>query len=236
MPLKLLTCESIEKATKTAADALSDLLSSDEPVLFLSSGGSALMILDQVVLPSTVKNCTLTVLDERFAPAEASNYLAFSNMKFFTDAMAVGASSIDPRPLHGEMIGATAGRFERALRSWRAENVTGKIVATVGIGSDGHTSGMLPFRDEFHRVALFEKGLGWVVGYDCGGYNPYSQRITTRHTFMREIDHAVVFVCGDKKPALQRVFAHEGSLAETPGRIVKEMKDVIFVTDVQGIG
>jgi len=49
---------------------------------------------------------------------------------------------------------------------------------------------------------------------------------------LRMVDHAVVYVVGEEKRAtFERVLAENGALAETPARIIREMKDVRLFTD-----
>jgi len=44
----------------------------------------------------------------------------------------------------------------------------------------------------------------------------------------------VVFMVGEeKRNALERVLAEEGMLAETPARIVREMRDATIFTDIK---
>jgi 6-phosphogluconolactonase/glucosamine-6-phosphate isomerase/deaminase len=78
---------------------------------------------------------------------------------------------------------------------------------------------------------LFESD-SWVVGYEAGNKNEYPQRVTTTITFLKNIvDTSIVYATGEnKKQAIKKIMG--GALiAETPGRVINTMKDVMFFTD-----
>src|SRR3989344_592734 len=118
----------------------------DRPLLFLSSGGSSLKLLDGVEKQNISSNITIGVLDERFSENEkVSNFAQLTETNFFKKAQTKGASFINSRIQKGEILQDLAVRFEKGLRTWKEKNPEGKIVITLGIGVDWHTAGIMPF-------------------------------------------------------------------------------------------
>lgn len=126
-------------------------------------------------------------------------------------------------------------RLEASLHGWMAAHPDALVIATMGIGADGHTAGVMPFpEDETYFHKTFLDAERWVVGYDAGTKSPYPDRVTTSLAFLRDIvSSAVVYAVGtDKRSALERILASTGSLAETPARILSEMSRVDVFTDI----
>ena len=201
------------------------------PVLLLLSGGSSFSLLPHVSELVPGDALTIGVLDERCsADRKANNFSQLSETDFFKNALARNARSIDTVLRPGESCTALGERWERELRAWRATHKNGKIIATMGVGADGHTAGIMPNMREidFNRSA-------WVVSYSVPlSVNPYPDRITTTFTFLRNIvDSAVVYVAGaSKQSALQNILRNEGDIISTPARIVREMHDIRIFTDL----
>ena len=64
--------------------------------------------------------------------------------------------------------------------------------------------------------------------------NAYPLRVTITMTFLRIVDHSVLYTVGkEKEDALSRTLKTEGTLREMPARIIHEMKDVHLFTDIQ---
>ena len=225
-----------EKAKAGAKKALSALFAKHKntPVLFLSSGGSALELLDGLFLPGRKDLITLGMLDERYSEKEeVNNFLSLTKTKFFFEMLTGGTMLIDTSIQDKESLSDISERFSASLRGWRTINPTGIIIATIGIGEDGHTAGIMSGINEEEFGNLFENDNVWAVGYDTGKRGDERERVTVTLPFLRMIDYAVVYVVGwQKERALSRVMKKEGSLRETPARIIREMKDVSVFTDI----
>jgi len=210
---------------KKAAEALDRHISSHwseygDGFCLLMSGGSALTILDNGLDSSLFgKNTKVGILDERISDdPKASNFLQFKQTKFYGKLAKSGVFFIDIKD----------GKF-----STLASKIP--IIATVGIGPDGHTSGMMPFPE---NPEYFEKTFNrtdqLVIEYDATGKSKFARRLTTTLPFMRKIDYAVGIMTGEeKKQALERITAKEGTLSETPARIFREMKKVDIFTNIE---
>ena len=190
------------------------------PILLLLSGGSALAILEHARIDGgKLGTATIAVLDERVSADPAlNNFAQLMSRTFFADARERGAAAIDTRVLPGETPERHAERFEAALRLWKQKNPDGSVLATMGIGEDGHTAGIMPFPEDREAFAALFEGDRWVVGYDAGEKNAIPLRTTVTNAFLRtEVDAAICYAAGERKRGpLRAALGAEGSLAEIP--------------------
>jgi len=224
-----------KEATEKASSHLNQILDahSHVPILFLSSGGSSLGLLERIVIfPS---NFTVGMTDERFSEdPKVNNFAHLSKTPFFEKAEEKGAYFIDTRIQPGEDMEVFAKRYEDSLQTWRKEHPGGRIVLTQGVGQDGHTLGIMPYPKEQSAFQELFEGVSWVVGYDATKRSEYHLRATITLPFLRMVDHSVLYMVGkEKKDALSLMLSAKGTLWETPSRIVHEMKDVHIFTDIQ---
>lgn len=237
--MELIRCSNADEARAGAGHALQTILLEKKragiPVLLLLSGGSAFSILENISHSVCGPHMTVGVLDERYSTDEnVNNFSQFMKTDFYSASRDAGVTCVDTRVANGETQDILAERMEHALHEWIETHSEGIVVATMGIGADGHTAGIMPFAenaDLFHE--LFENEEKWVVSYDAGTKNPYSLRVTVTLPFLRNyIDCAIVYAVGEeKKNALLRVVAEKGSLAETPARVFHDMKNVQLFTE-----
>ncbi len=221
--------EAARRAGGDIARCLSDARKRGRNVLFLSSGGSSLAILDFIPYEVLGGHLTVGVLDERYDRGEDNNFVQLSRTGFYRKAVAAGAGFVDTSVKAGQTDEALADHFESELREWRRTNPDGEIVATIGIGPDGHTSGIMPFpEDEVRFEALFNAER-WVVAYDASGKSPHPKRVTTTLTFLRLISRAFVFACGREKADALRRLQEERPPAEVPAAVLKELRGDLYV-------
>lgn len=206
-------------------------------ILLLFSGGSALALVDHIHPKILSNKHTISVLDERYTLNETeSNFSILTHTSFFKQAIKNGAQVIDPRPQEGEPIEKTAMRFDLALKHWHVLHRDGVVIATMGIGPDGHTSGILPMPEDtrtFAKYFLDEKLC--AVGYKTTPEkNPFTDRITTTITYLtRHIEHAVVFATGtQKRETLKAVLANTETTSSIPAMVLQKMKQVDLFTDL----
>lgn len=234
--MNLISCTTSTEAKTRAGEALRAFLmetkKQSQPVLLLLSGGSAFSFLDAIHEDVLGEHVTIGMLDERFSRDESvHNFMQLTKTAFYAEALAAGALYIDTRIMEHETQEALAARFEKALRNWQKTHKNSIIIATMGVGTDGHTAGIMPFPENEHLFRqLFENKNKWVVAYNAGDKNIYPLRVTITMPFLRtHIDHAIVYVVGEeKKPALEQVCAKTGLLTETPARVFHEMRDIHF--------
>lgn len=235
----MLTTHTTQTPKEDATAALNALLTKarSKDVLLLLSGGSALVLLDGIDALLLGPHLTISVLDERWTYEEKdSNFAQLAETDFYTAAKTAGTQFIDPRPHEPESLHDTAQRFDLALKHWHITHREGTVIATMGIGEDGHTAGILPFPEDPDTFeSLFMHTSTCVRGYTVPKEkNPHTKRMTVTITYLkRHIDHAVVYAVGEgKREALSRVEAEKGILAETPARVLQEVEDGQIYTDV----
>lgn len=227
-----------EEAGKKVDEILSEYKKQNLPILLMLSGGSSLSILSSINTANLSQDSTICVVDERFSPDPTVNNMAqIMQTDFFRKANGAGAKVIDTRPLNGETQEQLSKRFNDSITSWVQNNPNGKVVATLGMGPDGHIAGIMPesenaekFNNEFDR----ETANKYVVSYDAGEKNQFPLRVTVGLPFLRRIDKAVAYIVGEnKREAWNRLNQSEGEIAMTPARVLKEMAgDVYLFTDL----
>ena len=226
-----------KNAKQLAGRALVALFGEGEskPVLFLSSGGSVLGILDEVDKSVFGPNFTIGVLDERFSMDTAANN--FLQLKGKLGQVAV-QNWIDSVPKENDTLEFMVSRMEGCWHKWRSSNPSGGVIVTVGMGADGHVAGIFPYNNIPELSTMQPRRLHiarWVAGYDAGKATQFPLRITATFEFLRsQVDSAIIYISGDeKRQALERVLADNGNLIETPARIFREMKNVKIFTDIE---
>ncbi len=222
-----------DEALENAGQRINGLFSHycGSPLLFLTSGGGAINILNFIDAGLIAENTTISVLDERaYDDENINNFAQMCNMNFYDNALKSGCNFIDTRIREWEDFNELAERFEVLLRAWRNKNPLGKIIATMGIGQDGHISGIMPYPD---NKAVFDSRFNnedfWVMGYDAKEKNQYPLRVTTTLPLIRLFNHAVVFVSGQKKRSIVEKI-REGSKPYhiLPASILNEIDSDIF--------
>lgn len=193
-------------------------------VLFLSSGGSALGVLDRIAEDVIGPYLTIGIFDERYdLTNKTSNYAALRKTDFYRRAVAHGCRLIDTSTQKGQTHEGLADFYEAELRFWRERHPRGAILATMGIAADGHTAGIMPFPEDPARFRELFEGERWIVAYDTGAKNPYRLRATATITFLRYIDLFGIYLVGAEKGPMFHRLMEEGSIAELPGRIIKTL-------------
>lgn len=235
--LKLYVKKDREEARKFFAKDISRKLrefrdTERRDVLFLSSGGSALSVLDLIDEDVIGPYLTIGIFDERFDPSNrTSNYAQLRKTDFYKKAVQRGCRLIDTSTAKGQTIEGLADFYENELRSWRARHPRGAIMATMGIALDGHTAGIMPHPDDPERFhELFERER-WIVSYDAENKNPFRYRVTTTFTFLRYVDLVGIYLVGKEKGEMFRALLSDGGTHELPGRIIKSLPRGAVYTD-----
>lgn len=223
-------------ARAQAGQALNTFFSAhqNQPILFLISGGSSLEALQCIDTLKWTVAVTVGVLDDRFSQDPAiNNYLQFSKTVVYQNALGQGVALLSSVPRPGETVAGWGAGYNQILTSWLEAHPDGLTLALMGIGTDGHTAGIMRYPNEpatFKK--LFVDTDKKVVGYDATGRNRLPLRMTSTIPFLKSIDLAIVYAVGiTKKAALIKVLAARGTLWQTPARVVRDMKAVWVFTD-----
>jgi len=224
----------------------------NKQTLLLISGGSALAILDFLDADLTDENTTISVFDDRHTTdPKQNNFCLLSETEFFKKSVARGARTIDTS-LPSDSPASSSNtptlslqehgqQFENNIKKWLKENPEGIVLATMGVGPDGHTGGMMPFPENPSLFQNLFESEQLAIGYDATGKNPFVERITVTMTFIKKyLSFAVVYMSGEnKREGLGKILDEGGeqgasapSLAEAPCRILREIPEVEIFTDI----
>jgi 6-phosphogluconolactonase/glucosamine-6-phosphate isomerase/deaminase len=223
--------DQLANPAQSAGEHLESLFLRDIPTLFLASGGSALAILDYIdpaVLPN---DSCVGVLDERFSLDPAVNNFAQVLASPFGEKLQdQEVELINTTIRQTDTLAALADRFNEALSHWLENHPTGQVIATVGIGTDGHIAGLMPTETaaQFKRRFSGEK---LATGYEVPpAVNQYTKRVTTTPAFFtHRLDRAVVFATGAKKQAvLETLVSKNVPIHKTPAQLLKQVDITIF--------
>jgi len=223
-----------ETPKEDAGQALGEVLKkyADRPVLLMLSGGSAMSILDYVDEECLGSNITISVLDERCSrDPQINNFLQLKETTFFKNAVSAGVQVISTEVKEGEGCSDLGNRWEKDLRNWKAKNPDGVIIATMGMGPDGHVAGIMPNAEE----ETFN-GSDLVVSYSVSPeVNKFTDRVTVTYAFLKDyIDEGIAYASGSEKQNIIKVLEEnpdEKDIVTIPARIFYQMRSVKLYTD-----
>jgi len=194
------------------------------------SGGSAFEMLPHVDAEALGPHITLSVLDERFSTDPyISNFSQLSRTEFFARVTESGAQVISTE-ITEETSEEAAVQWEVSLRVWKSVHPDGVVLATMGVGPDGHTAGIFP-----HVPEADFSGESLVVAYVVPeGVHQYRERITTTFTFLTEwVNEAIVCAAGEgKREVLAQLEEGTSTREEMPASIFHEMQSIALYTDI----
>ncbi|MDE2311741.1 MAG: 6-phosphogluconolactonase [Patescibacteria group bacterium] len=231
---------SAEAAAAAAGEALNNLLAGrqERPTLLLLSAGSALGLLDYVNTKSTDGHLTVGMLDERYSSNPAiNNFARLQQTDFYARAMETDTSFLGSLPRSGETPQQLAARMENNLRSWQKDFPDGLIIATLGMGPDGHTAGMFPFPENPGKFKQLFDNQHWIVDYDAGKKHQFAQRVTATAALLRQVDVGLAYVCGTEKQAkLKELLAGQTTEpACLPALSWHGIKQITIFTDLEAV-
>lgn len=222
-----------EDAAQVAGADLSRYLNAakrkNKNVLLLASGGTALGIFGHLDKKNLGKYLTISVLDERYDPTgRTTNSHALSLMQFAKVATERGVVFIELKQSLGQSPEEIAKKFEKQLRAWQKKYPDGEIIATAGVGADGHTAGIMPYPEDHVFFGKNFEGEQWITSYDAGGKNPFKIRITATATFLRSLKYVYVFAAGEGKVDAIAKLSEQGALADVPARVLREIPGKLY--------
>lgn len=221
---------------EAAGKAISDLFEryAGTEILFVVAGGSSLGVLDHVAENNMSSEMTVVVTDERVSDElDINNYAQLQATPFWNKLVRHDAFSI-PTELLGRSSVELRDSYDAALKKWREDFPKGIVIGLYGIGEDGHTAGIIPGVYSEEEFDARYQGTRWAEEMEALDRGTFPSRVTTTLSFMRDaVDVALFFVSGKvKEVALKRTLASDGSVHETPARIIHEMKKAFVFTDI----
>ncbi len=225
------------KLQKFAGEKLAELIgSAGKPTLLLVAGGSSFALLDFVEEKVLTKNLTVGMSDERFDQnLLINNFTQLKKTNFYKRALERDVTFFDSSVQVAELFEQYGMRFEKNISDWFEKNKNGKVIATFGIGGDGHTCGIMPFPENPELFKNLFESEKLSADYNATGKNEFPLRVTITNTFLREhVFAGVVYTTGEgKRKVFENVKNEKGSLAETPARILLEIPNITFFTDLE---
>ena len=201
------------------ADRIRQQLQDGKQVLWLLSGGSGIQVCvtaSKLLKDENLTNLYVTISDERYGPVGHTN----ENIQQLLDAGLSLPGAVIYRPLTGASIADTTQQYD----GWLTDTLANAdyTIALLGIGEDGHTSGIKP-----HSPAVQSGDL--VCHFDGEDY----QRITTTVSFFSHIDEVVVQAYGETKRPVVSELLHtpNHSLEDFPATLIQNIPKVTLFTD-----
>lgn len=227
----------LKELANLAAKKLSSIFTkySNSSVLFLSSGGSCIEILNTDSTWKWPKDFTVSVLDERFTDnLKNRNFKALQKTKFFEN-IKDSAKLIDPI-IPGLSFSEAGKQFNFEIKNWILDHPNGKIVITQGVGIEGHTAGIFPMKnkDDFENIFIKTDTLVNTVQYN-NLEDRYQERITLNLKFLEFfVDNSILFVVGEQKvKILKKVIENKAELKKIPACIINKMRQVDLFSDIK---
>ena len=216
--------QAAREAAARMARAIRDALKERGEATIALSGGTSPGEAYKLLAAETIdwKKVQIFWVDERAVPAshERSN---FGNAKEFLALTHAPESNIHRMPGENPDLEAAAASYESLLRDTVKSKLGGLPaldLVVLGIGDDGHTASLFPNEKTVH---ITDKLVAAVKSHD--GLEP---RLTLTAPMLENARASVIIVLGAKKhPALERIWATNGSIDETPARVIRSFRGSI---------
>lgn len=201
------------------ANRLRQLLGRGDRVLWLLSGGSGIQVCaetSRLLADTDTSNLLVTVSDERYGAVGHPD----ENMQQLIDAGLSLPHATIYRPLTGKPIEKATDDFGEWLNT-AAINADYRI-ALLGVGEDGHTSGIKPHSPAVHSDR-----------HVCSFRGEDYQRISTTTSFLTTFDEAVVQAYGPQKQSVVRSLVNNTDtiLDDFPAGLIRSIPKVTLFTD-----
>lgn len=162
-------------------------------------------------------------VDERGVPPDHERSNFGPAKKALLDPAGVPEANIHRMRGEAPDLAAAAAEYEGVLRDTVRAKLGGLPsldVVVLGVGDDGHTASLFPGES---TVSITDRLVADVPAR--AGREP---RLTLTAPVLENARSTVLIVLGKAKhPALERIWATSGDLAETPGRVVRSFRGSI---------
>lgn len=211
------TNKSIDAAEFISSSVIKELNNKKKVLLFVSGGSSidvAVIVSKLLIQSEYLYNLTVLLTDERFGEVshKDSNFLQLTEKGF-------NISKIKMIPvLQNEDRDVTINKYSSIIEQELSK--ADYKIGLFGIGTDGHTAGILPNSEALHSDGL-------VCGYDT----PTFSRITITPKVIEKIDEAVVWAQGENKIEALKNLTKEMSINLEPAQILKKVPLLTIFTN-----
>lgn len=229
------------QAAKKLAELLEKTVGEGEKTLLLLAGGSANDVYDaaaEFIVAKDLSKLMVIMGDERWDsnPAHAdSDWKHFQDSRLYQLFKERNAITIDI--LSGDSLETETEKYNELLS--KAKKNGYKIIAQLGIGSDGHTAGIIPSnKEDFERVFKTDKFAAFHH-FD----SKFNNRITITPAMIENIDYLLVYATGEAKlGVLKKLVSAKGLLDknkvgfvynEMPSLYLLKVKNAWVFTDQQ---
>jgi 6-phosphogluconolactonase/glucosamine-6-phosphate isomerase/deaminase len=229
--ITIATVESLHEGFALAQEIFYTVVDS-KTVLYLSGGSTPKVLYERFATEEKLSPGAVGVVDERYGP----KYHEKSNEKMFQETGLLRYLQMRDIPFYPMLIGKsreeTAAAYDEQLRKLNATYP--KSIAILGVGADGHTSGIAPNRPDFTNPLFEDARKDLLVSEfdDPTGY--FKERVTTTFLALEHFDLMIIFAFGpEKKKPLELIFS-EGKETEIPARFFTRpnvAKKTLLITD-----
>ena len=206
-----------EDAANFVASSISHQLGLGNRVLFFVPGGSAIAVavkISDIIRKQPHENLTIMLTDERYGEINHpdSNWFQLKEQGF-----SLPEAKIIP-VLMGAKPEETVAKFNENLE--QELKLSQYKIGLFGMGSDGHTAGILPLSPAAQSSSL------------SSYYNtPTFSRITVTKNVLEKLDEAVLWVQGENKWQALKDLEKNIDEKEQPVQMLKKVKKLSIFTD-----
>ncbi len=236
--MRFIRTDSTAPVRDALAQRIGDRLQNDMPVLFLVSGGStaaiAIETCDALKIrfasrPDVLRRLlTVSLIDERFGYEghPDSNWRLLLEKGFHSEDLITMPVLENSTGTEAELDVATI-RFDTFLAKAADQSAQGKlfIAGLFGIGTDGHTAGILP-ESPPSKPLVTEPEL-----YAAGYKSVLFPRITITPAFFPHISFAAVYAAGSAKWPILAELETEKPVRVQPAQLLKLPKETLIFSD-----
>lgn len=214
--IKFITISDSNEAANFLAEKLLPQLKQQTALLTLSGGSAIEVEIDLLKkLEPVWHNLTICLIDERFGAAGHAD----------SNWTQLRASGLPEQIQKYEIL--KNDDFEKTVTGFNnflSESVSkyDLLIGILGIGTDGHTAGLLPGSPPL-------KSSVWAAGFQGPDY----VRITATPLFLSQLDLTYVYALGEAKWSQLKAFEQDLPAETQPAQVLKRSKQLTILTDLK---
>jgi len=219
--MKFIKTTDIGYVSKKLAEIIGDKLRGEQRVLWLLSGGSAIEVAvaaAKLLAKTDCSGLSIGLIDERYGPPGHPD----SNWCQLLDAGFRLPDALMKPVLDGSGIEETARAYNDYISSTYHKDIF--KIGLMGIGTDGHTAGLLPGSRVIDSLRLVDCYTG-----------PDYQRITLTGLGIKSLDKAVVYAAGQAKKQAIDNLGKEIPPDAQPAQLLKLIGNTDVYNDIKGV-